>query len=1324
MSNTDKLIFFNKDGYPYNFRLNDGIWTGKIFFEQNSTDIFKSLSIYTLESVDSIEYSNTMDIINKEIYNTNGMIISKKVNGEDIVNDIKPVNKNSNFYSKWIIGDNFHRKYPVGSTVSFISNIISGTTSGQTDFIDTNYYSVVKTKKNGVMIITDTSNISFNFIYDKLTNPIYIKSNNNISITDIGLNYINEFDIGEKVSIVGTVYNDGVNEVVDKSYNVSTILDFDLGAYSLQDGDKINIDLELFTDKPLIYNGNINLEYDINLGLIITFLNNNNSNIITGEKFVIEDLNGNNLTGGNIYTINNSINTKYIGSSNVIFTEYEYEEDDGKKESIYKIQVPKHFNIKLNDIIKFDLHETYSEVGLNGDLVRKVIRVETGTTLNTYTLDGHVHEESLVNYNIYKMLRDYEINQYLVTSSIDYTLYNGYALCLSSDNKISYEQNISINGYTEAIDNFIDNYYNYFYTNGIQIYRIDNILYFHGIFNGKNKYFDIKIKKNGIVDISKLQTYLNVSGTTNMCNFILQDNLNRNEVINISNQSVSYYADIILDIFDDSQDFGFQLTINSVQYYIPFNDNSGTTSYTLETIKDFINLYGVVFNKLGLNLNYGTTTSGSTTLNHLYINGVEPNVDIWEIKVKVNKNSSYKLVETKNKYTMITSNKLLCYGCNFINLGYSTGMIISVSGSNYPSNNKEFNIIGIDNNQIELSYQGTMYSDTSLINIKSREYLRRPRESNLTDIYYRFRWDDDEDDSIFLYDLSGDNLVPYGNNPDYAYIGPKPLCNNNDLIILNKDVNRNKNYVKVPYKQKTVFDQLDFKLDRIDDDNISILPKPIETFIGYNSKNEGVNQRNLIIERLDNVRYNGFADGTNIYFTVENNTLTINGTSSDSINFLEMGFRTNRYLRMKFEDSKPYSQKLFENYNDYYILEVSKKKIKFKESLINFSTENEEFQFDILLLPEKIASIVIYGQTEEEDERYESNLKLLGIDLTEEDEFIFKESNVLEDGIDYRLLNRKRKEMLNIYPEIYNYIGSYKAILNSIDFFGYNDVDLMEYYKNINENSPYYRKLKRVLIPDILERKGDDFIYEPDVIKRTEYVKTNLFNLTYRITDEEGNNLNLYTLKDVQFKLNGLKNWLRKNVIPINSNIRDITGISECVGTLWTRFDPCVNIFKNVVKEDGLCVNFNYSATRNFNDSWLISVKFYTTSDIVPEWYDLKVTTYSKDINGKLNEQQNYEIFKTDLNNFNFSINWTDDNYDQFFSVKTTTYGENGISKTISKMYRLEDGTTYYFDEFKNYVLVNNVFKYKYYDYVQNQNNVYIIDEYGNIYIIDKDIYL
>ena len=89
----------------------------------------------------------------------------------------------------------------------------------------------------------------------------------------------------------------------------------------------------------------------------------------------------------------------------------------------------------------------------------------------------------------------------------------------------------------------------------------------------------------------------------------------------------------------------------------------------------------------------------------------------------------------------------------------------------------------------------------------------------------------------------------------------------------------------------------------------------------------------------------------------------------------------------------------------------------------------------------------------------------------------------------------------------------------------------------------------------------------------------------------------------------------------------------------------------------GLAWGYAHTITRNFNDSWLMSVRFYTVTGNIPGFFDLKIVTYTKDKQiCMLYEQQRYDIYKSDLSNFNFVINWngTDsDNSDQYFYIKT-----------------------------------------------------------------------
>ena len=1464
MSITPNLVFFNKEGYPYNFTLNDGIWTGKIFFQPGSTDIFKSLTLYTLESVNPIEYTGVFDIVNKEIFNDSGMTLSPGDYTNQQVTDILSVNQSPAFHTKWIYGDNFHRYFPKGTVISFSGDTLTGVTTGEMDFREGYYFVVLQTVKDAIMISTTTSNDTYSFIFDSSIYDFKVTAYDCISVPDADQNLQYVFNIGdnEKVSVVGSndADNDGIYEVLSTGYTTSRVFDFNLNSgvtTGTTFNDLIVIDLTLLTERPLLYSGQFDMSYD-GARLLATFPGGRNSNIDVGTVFICEDSAMNYLLFANEYTVTEVITENYITTATgMTFSGYTYEEDDGTLEYIYTLTMAETFGIEIGWQLRFDSAATYD---VNNRVIKTITDItsgvttvgETGITFYDFTLDSAIMFETGTTYSITQLLPAHEQNTVIVTSSIDNSTYDGFARVLSTTNVLRYVQQIpTITGGTlndaidSALDSFIIKYTNVFVFNGIDIYRKQETLIFDGRYAGsykpsfKNPYFDVNLNinhNNILTPILITSGYsINLSGDTFIYDIILKPSNIVYERANMSNNlSRPFQADVLMDLSDDSQDYGFQLQVNGVQYYISFNNiqivpiNSGDiytipsvlnridlkyigainttatvilsgisyviksipnyliwdfggvgqhsfdfvttgdtisitggtpytirydinnsalniekysgTTDTIETIRDFTDKYYNAFSQNGLNIFSGVTLSGLTLYATLTVEGQEPNVHVYEFKVKVNRNSTYILNQVSDRSMMVTANKLVIEpSMDVTNLGFATGMILSVSGSTYPLNNKEFNIIGItqsSNNfydQLELSYQGPMSGETNVtLSLKTREFLRRPRETNDSDIKYRYRWEDDLTSAMFLYDLSGDNLVPWGDNPLYAYTGPKPLVANYDLVFLNKQPNKSTDFVNIPYKQQTVFDQLDFTLERFDSDDVSILPHPITTFIGYNNTAEGTDQRNMIVERVDNIVFSGSTQvdinghSIGLYFNVSGNAVTqVSGNTSQS--FLEQGFKTSRYVRMKFNDNKPYTQEIFEDYHDYLILNVTNTTLQLSGALTPFTTLDQDFDYEFLLLPEQIAYFRLYGETEAEDERLEATMKLLGVSLTEEDEFIFKQSDVTEDGIDYRLLNRKRKEMMNVYPEIYNYVGSYRAILNAISFFGYNDIQLMEYYRNIRVGSPYYNKLKRVVIPDLLDRTIEGWTYSEPNPNPAEYVKTNLFNLTYRITDEEGNNVYLYTLKEVQTKLNGLKHWLRRNVIPVNSNIRDITGVSEVVDTNYRRFDPGTNFTKNVVEQSNEAVNINYTATRNFNDNWLVSARFYTISGEVPTYWDLKVITFKKDpVTGILYPQQRWDDQRFDLSNFNFSINWdgtaTDYDMDRFFYVETTRYNDQGVGKTLNKMYRLEDGIRFYFDEFKNYTLVNNNFRYKTFPYIQNVTDVYIIDEFGNFWIINKAI--
>lgn len=140
---------------------------------------------------------------------------------------------------------------------------------------------------------------------------------------------------------------------------------------------------------------------------------------------------------------------------------------------------------------------------------------------------------------------------------------------------------------------------------------------------------------------------------------------------------------------------------------------------------------------------------------------------------------------------------------------------------------------------------------------------------------------------------------------------------------------------------------------------------------------------------------------------------------------------------------------------------------------VMLSSENEGVFTNTLEIFEEIdgnkyeyAVLSLYGETEGEDERLKLALANFGISIGEAEQKIFRESPVNEELPDYKILNQKRKEMLLEYHNIFPYLGSYKGLVNMINYFGYGDCRLKEYW--LNEDSSVHIKTK-------MRRTGNPF---------------------------------------------------------------------------------------------------------------------------------------------------------------------------------------------------------------------------------------------------------
>ena len=199
----------------------------------------------------------------------------------------------------------------------------------------------------------------------------------------------------------------------------------------------------------------------------------------------------------------------------------------------------------------------------------------------------------------------------------------------------------------------------------------------------------------------------------------------------------------------------------------------------------------------------------------------------------------------------------------------------------------------------------------------------------------------------------------------------------------------------------------------------------------------------------------------------------------------------------------------------------------------------------------KVAEIKVYGEVVAEDERLKDLLTNMALNLDEMDYLIFRDSDIKDLGVDYKLLNRKRKELLLQASTIKPFIGTYKALLGIIDFFGYSNVSLREYWLNINEKSEGFGKM---MVVPVANQTEVGFLAKKSKntnLPNSNQKKTSRFSLAYRLNVPTGK-LNEFDLPEVEeisdfspdeilIKLYALKRKLQREYLPLNAKIVDIT---------------------------------------------------------------------------------------------------------------------------------------------------------------------------------------
>lgn len=205
-----------------------------------------------------------------------------------------------------------------------------------------------------------------------------------------------------------------------------------------------------------------------------------------------------------------------------------------------------------------------------------------------------------------------------------------------------------------------------------------------------------------------------------------------------------------------------------------------------------------------------------------------------------------------------------------------------------------------------------------------------------------------------------------------------------------------------------------------------------------------------------------------------------------------------------------------------------------------------------------IARIKFYAETVEEDERLKIWNANLGYNITPEDTMIFYKSDIKEYMPDYILLNEKRKELMMEGSNIYPYIGSYLAIINAIKFFGYDNLNIIEYWRCINPDDENFGKIYHSSKYSLTKKETLRIDGRNIVLPNKDYRKINALALVYSINKPNGQidewelpkvtEQFRYTIEEALIKLFALRKKLNKEFMPGTSRIIDIIGEANYFG--------------------------------------------------------------------------------------------------------------------------------------------------------------------------------
>ena len=209
----------------------------------------------------------------------------------------------------------------------------------------------------------------------------------------------------------------------------------------------------------------------------------------------------------------------------------------------------------------------------------------------------------------------------------------------------------------------------------------------------------------------------------------------------------------------------------------------------------------------------------------------------------------------------------------------------------------------------------------------------------------------------------------------------------------------------------------------------------------------------------------------------------------------------------------------------------------------------EEYKNLISVYP--FCTITLTSEVEGLDDRLRTFFTNFGIPDPKDYQDAFKDAPLTP--LDARFINDKSKELYLIHQDIFPYAGTYKGLLNAVNYLGYDDIFFREWYTRVDNPE---EKAHEVGFISMDVKKGVTLSSKLKATNITygEYLdlkKLRKLSLVYNINKVVGEDKHSipvtekvydYTQDVLLLKLYALRSWLSEYIIGLQSEITDIVG--------------------------------------------------------------------------------------------------------------------------------------------------------------------------------------